>query len=86
MHNIDKRYENGDIEEKQAIISLMFPEFLEFDETTRQTQGIIPAIMLIYQNPSELQDKKMGQIYLFRLVPRCDPAGTRTLDLLIKSQ
>jgi hypothetical protein len=31
--NIDRRYENGDIEEKRTMISSMFPEFLEFDGT-----------------------------------------------------
>ncbi|MBN8718025.1 hypothetical protein SAMN05444410_103206 [Hydrobacter penzbergensis] len=65
LANIDRRYENGDIEEKRTIISSMFPEFLEFDGTRHRTQKINSAIMLIYQNTSKLQGKKMGQVFLF---------------------
>lgn len=63
--NMDRRYENGNIEEKRTIISSMFPENLQFDGTTHQTQRINAAIMLIYQDNNKLQGKKMGQIYHF---------------------
>ena len=58
--NIDRRYENGDIEEKRMIVSSMFPEFLEFDGTRHRTQRLNSAITLMYQNTSKLQDKKNG--------------------------
>src|SRR5690606_35570728 len=35
--NIDRRYENGDIEEKRLIVSSIFPDFLEFDGTRHRT-------------------------------------------------
>ncbi len=58
--NIDRRYENGDIEEKRIVISSMFSEFLEFDVTRHRTPRINSAIALIYQDSSKLQDKKNG--------------------------
>ncbi|SKB89878.1 hypothetical protein SAMN05660226_03728 [Parapedobacter luteus] len=63
--NIDRRYENGDIEEKRLIVSSMFPDFLEFDGTQHRTPRLNSAIALIYQNNSKLQGKKMGQVYRF---------------------
>ena len=38
--NIDRRYENGDIEEKRLVVSSMFPEFLVFDGTQHRTPRI----------------------------------------------
>ncbi len=58
--NIDRRYENGDIEEKRMIVSSMFPEFLEFDGSRHRTQRLNSAITLMYQNTSKLKDKKNG--------------------------
>lgn len=58
--NIDRRYENGDIEEKRLIVSSMFPDFLEFDGTQHRTPRLNSAIALIYQNNSKLQGKKNG--------------------------
>src|SRR5690606_26455759 len=58
--NIDRRYENGDIEEKRLIVSSLFPEFLEFDGTQHRTPRLNSAIALIYQNNSKLQGKKNG--------------------------
>lgn len=58
--NIDRRYENGDIEEKRAIVSSMFPEFLVFDGTQHRTSKINSAITLIYQNNNKLLDKNKG--------------------------
>lgn len=58
--NIDRRYENGNIEEKRVIIGSIFPEFLLFDGTRHRTGRINSAIPLIYQNSSELKHKKMG--------------------------
>ena len=58
--DIDRRYENGDIEEKRLIVVSMFPEFLEFDGTRHQTPRRNSAIALIYQNNSKLQGKKNG--------------------------
>src|SRR5690606_2065485 len=58
--NIDRRYENGDIEEKRLIVSSMFPDFLEFDGTRHRTPRLNSAIALIYQNNSKLQGKKNG--------------------------
>lgn len=63
--NIDRRYENGNIEEKRAIIGSMFPEFLEFDGTQHRTARLNSAIALIYQNNSKLQGKKNGTNLLF---------------------
>jgi len=63
--NIDRRYENGNIQEKRMIIGSMFPEFLVFDGTQHRTTKINSAISLIYQNTSKLRAKKMGQIYVF---------------------
>ena len=63
--NIDRRYENGDIEEKREIIGSMFPDFLSFDGTRHRTARLNSAVALIYQNNSKLQGKKMGQVYLF---------------------
>lgn len=56
--NIDRRYENGDIEEKRLIVSSMFPEFLEFDGTRHRTARLNSAVALICQNNSKLQSKK----------------------------
>ncbi len=56
--NIDKRYENGDIEEKRMIISSIFPEYLEFDGTRHRTQRINSAVHLIYQSINKLTQKK----------------------------
>ena len=58
--NIDRRYENGDIEEKRLIVVSMFPEFLEFDGTRHRTPRLNSAIALIHQNNSKLQGKKNG--------------------------
>ena len=58
--NIDRRYENGDIEERRLIVSSMFPDFLEFDGTQHRTPRLNSAIVLIYQNNSKLQGKKNG--------------------------
>lgn len=37
----------------------------EFDGVQHRTRRLNPAIALIYQNNNKLQDKKMGQVYLF---------------------
>jgi len=58
--NIDRRYENGDIEEKREIIGSKFPEFLEFDGTRHRTARRNSAIALICQDNSKLQGKKNG--------------------------
>ena len=63
--NIDRRYENGNIDEKREIIGSMFPDFLEFDGTRVRTARINSAFTLIYQDTSKLQGKKMGQVFLF---------------------
>ncbi|WP_222867776.1 zinc dependent phospholipase C family protein [Sphingobacterium phlebotomi] len=63
--NIDRRYENGNIEEKRAIIGSMFPDFLEFDGTQHRTARLNSAIALIYQNNNKLQGKKNGTNLLF---------------------
>lgn len=52
--NIDRRYENGDIEEKREIIGSMFPDFLSFDGTRHRTARLNSAVALIYQNNSKL--------------------------------
>jgi site-specific DNA recombinase len=54
--NIDRRYENGDIEEKRIILSSMFPDFLEFDGTKHPTPRLNSAIALIYQFNNKLQE------------------------------
>ncbi|WP_240899027.1 hypothetical protein [Sphingobacterium sp. SGL-16] len=69
VSNIDIRYENGNNEEKRAIIGSMFPEFLEFDGTQHRTARLNSAITLIYQNNNKLQGKKMGQICCFQICP-----------------
>ncbi|MGV3761770.1 hypothetical protein [Parapedobacter sp.] len=56
--NIDRRYENGDIEEKRLIVSSMFPDFLEFDGTQHRTPRLNSAVALICQNNSKLHGKK----------------------------
>ena len=58
--NLDRRYENGDIEEKRAIVGSMFPEFLVFDGTQYRTARLNSAISLMYQNTSKLLGKKNG--------------------------
>src|SRR5690606_16988095 len=68
--NIDRRYENGDIEEKRLIVSSMFPDFLEFDGTRHRTPRLNSAIALIYQNNSSLQRKKNGASLLFSDSPQ----------------
>ena|GEM_PF-3171240 len=40
----------------------------------------------MYQNTRKLQGKNGTSLSFFKLVPRSDPAETRTLDPLIKSQ
>src|SRR5690606_34371967 len=65
VSNIDIRYENGNNEEKRAIIGSMFPEFLEFDGTQHRTARLNSAIALIYQSNSKLQGKKNGTNLLF---------------------
>lgn len=54
--NIDRRYENGDIEEKRTILSSMFPDFLEFDGIKHRTPRLNSAITLIYQYNNKLQE------------------------------
>lgn len=58
--NIDRRYENGNAEEKRAIIGSIFPDFLVFDGTQYRTAKINSAFTLIYQNNSELRRKNNG--------------------------
>lgn len=58
--NIDRRYEKGAIEEKRTIISLMLPEFLEFDVTRHRTQRLNSAVTRFYQNTNHLVGKKNG--------------------------
>src|SRR5690606_22594292 len=58
--NIDRRYENGNIEEKRLIVSSIFPDFLEFDGTQHRTRRLNSAIALIYQNNNKLQKKNKG--------------------------
>ena len=58
--NIDRRYENGDIEEKRIILGSMFPDFLEFDGTKHRTPRLNSAIALIYQSNNKLQEQKSG--------------------------
>jgi site-specific DNA recombinase len=58
--NIDRRYENGNVEEKRAIIGSIFPEFLVFDGTQHRTARINSAVALIYQNNNELKHKNNG--------------------------
>ena len=58
--NIDRRYENGDIEEKRIILGSMFPDFLEFDGTKYRTPRLNSAIALIYQSNNKLQSQKNG--------------------------
>ncbi|HRN72197.1 MAG TPA: recombinase family protein [Ginsengibacter sp.] len=58
--NIDRRYENGDTEEKRVIVSSMFPENLVFNGTRHRTQRINSAVALIYLKTSKLQGKKNG--------------------------
>lgn len=58
--NIDRRYENGDIEEKRIILGSMFPDFLEFDGTKHRTPRLNSAIALIYQSNNKLQSQKNG--------------------------
>lgn len=68
--NIDRRYENGNIEEKRAIIGSMFPEFLLFDGTQHRTKRINSAIALICQSSSELKHKKNGTNLSFLDLPQ----------------
>ncbi|MCO5286963.1 MAG: recombinase family protein [Chitinophagaceae bacterium] len=58
--NIDRRYENGDTEEKRVIVSSMFPENLVFNGTRHRTQRINSAVAYIYLKTSQLQGKKNG--------------------------
>ncbi|HXK00082.1 MAG TPA: recombinase family protein [Gelidibacter sp.] len=58
--NIDRRYENGDIEEKRVVLSSMFPDFLVFDGIQHRTPRLNSAIALIYQSASKLQGIKKG--------------------------
>lgn len=53
----------------------MFSEFLEFDETRRQTQGIIPAIILIYQNTVNYKTKKWDKSIFLDLSQDVTPQG-----------
>lgn len=77
LADIDKHYENGDIEEKRIIISSMFPEFLIFDGIRHRTQRINGAISLIYQDTSKLRDKKNGTSLSFLdLSQEVIPLGT----------
>ncbi|WP_430611822.1 recombinase family protein [Flavobacterium sp. JP2137] len=52
--NSDKCFKNGDNEEKRAIISSMFPEFLLFDGIRHRTSKTNSATTLMYQNASKL--------------------------------
>jgi site-specific DNA recombinase len=63
--NIDRRYENGDIEEKRIILGSMFPDFLEFDGTKHRTPRLNSAIALIYQSNNKLQSQKKRDKSLF---------------------
>ena len=58
--NIDRRYENGNVEEKRAIIGSIFPDFLVFDGTQHRTTKINYSVALIYQNNNELKQKNNG--------------------------
>lgn len=77
--NIDRRYENGDIEEKRLIVSSIFPDYLELDGVQHRTRRLNPAIALNYEKNNKFQKKIKGQVLIFRLVPTCGAAGSRTL-------
>ncbi len=55
--NIDRRYENGTIEEKRLIVSSIFPDYLEFDGVQHRTRRLNSVIALICQNNNKLQGK-----------------------------
>src|SRR5690606_40806089 len=58
--NIDRRYENGNIEEKRLIVSSIFPDFLEFDGTQHRTRRLNSAVAHIYQNKNEMHGENKG--------------------------
>lgn len=58
--NIDRRYENGDIEEKRLIVSSIFPDYLELDGVQHRTRRLNPAIALNYEKINKFQKKNKG--------------------------
>lgn len=60
LSGLDIRYKNGTMEEKREIISSMFPENLLFDGVRHRTPRINTAVVLIYQETSNLEGKKSG--------------------------
>ena len=86
ISKIDILYANGSITQKRKIIGSMFPEKLIFDEFQHRTNRINEAIKLMCLIDNKLESKKKwDKSICFRLVPRGDPAGTRTQDPYIKS-
>lgn len=66
--SLDRRYIEGDIEDKRKIIGSMYPEKLRFDGRQLRTNRVNEVAMRIYKINKELQRKKAGQT---KVIPIC---------------
>lgn len=70
--NIDRRYENGDIEEYRLIVNSIFPGYLEFDGVQHRTRRLNSVIDFIYHSINELQRNKGTSLSSLDLSPKVE--------------
>ena len=73
--NIDRRYENGDIEEYRLIVNSIFPGYLEFDGVQHRTRRLNSVIDFIYHSINELQRNKGTSLSSLDLSPKVESEG-----------
>ncbi len=62
LAHLDERYEKADIQTKREIIGSIYPEKIEFSESTYRTSRINEAVSLIYKLDAAFRENKKGQI------------------------
>lgn len=62
LSNLSGFYTNASIEIKQKLLGSIFPAKLHFRENSYRTTPLNPALALILQKNSDLQNEKTGQI------------------------
>lgn len=67
--SLDKRYLEGNIEDKRKIIGSMYPGKLGFDGLRLRTNRVNEIAMYIYKVNKELSNKKAGQMERFPICP-----------------
>jgi site-specific DNA recombinase len=60
LRNLDKYYETADIEAKQKLVGLIFPEKMIFENNQFRTKRLRKAVELICRKANDLDKKKVG--------------------------